>query len=434
MEAERLLAEAEVRAERITAIVRLVVGAVLGTLLYVLMIRSPLSENPMFERQIAVAVPTVGLYVALGVASYLLAVPRQYRPWMPWAFTTCDIAFLLCNLFIAVENLELPSSYVAIIPTIWVAPLFFAVALLRYNPRLQAYVVLATSAGVVAFILLGPTERQLSETAAAYWLENLVGGAPAIGRVATLAVAGLILVLAAARARRLLRRAVNETVRRANLVRYLPAQIADRLAESGLDAARTGRQHDVAVLFADIRGFTERAETMEPAALSRFVAEFRRLMTQAAHAHGGIVDKFIGDNAMIVFGVPDSHPDDARNALLCARTIFASVGEWNAARSASGESPVRIGVGAHWGRVFSGAVGDDARLEFTVLGDTVNVAARLEEATKRAGLPLLVSEDLLRAGGSDPADGWVALPEAPLRGRHGVVRIYGRAEGVQISA
>jgi adenylate cyclase len=114
----------------------------------------------------------------------------------------------------------------------------------------------------------------------------------------------------------------------------------------------------------------------------------------------------------------------------------SGVADWNKTRSANGELPIRVGIGAHWGPVFSGAIGDDTRLEFTVLGDTVNVAARLEEEAKRAGIPLIVSEDLLTASGVDPARDWIALPAAPLRGRHGVVRLYGMSAGTvdQISA
>jgi adenylate cyclase len=433
MDAERLLAEAEIRAERITALARMSALVLVAIVLYLSVSQSNLAREAAFTRAIGFAWVNLIGYVGLGGVSYVLATPERYRPWMPWVFATCDLALMFAQLVISLESFQLAPMYVATIPALYVSLLILAFTVLRYNPYLQIYVTAVLGVGLLAFGFVPPWWPVNGEPSA-HVLEELIAGPPTLIRLAMMVLAGVALTIAAARARALLRRAIDETVRRTNLVRYLPPQIADRLAETGLDAARSGRQHDAAVLFVDIRGFTERAEMMEPAALSRFVAEFRRLMTQAAHAHGGIVDKFIGDNAMIVFGVPEPGPDDARNALHCARAILASVGEWNAARAARGESPVRIGVGAHWGRVFSGAVGDDTRLEFTVLGDTVNVAARLEEATKRAGLPLLVSEDLLREGGADPADGWVALPEAPLRGRHGVVRVYGRAEGVQISA
>ena len=139
------------------------------------------------------------------------------------------------------------------------------------------------------------------------------------------------------------------------------------------------------------------------------------------------MDKFVGDSAMVVFGVPEPGPHDAANALDGARAILNAVASWNDERGAASDDAVRIGVGLHWGEVFCGAVGDASRLEFTVLGDTVNVAARLEEATKRAGLPLVVSEKLLTAAGVDATarDGWIEQPDTTIRGRYGDVHHYG---------
>lgn len=168
---------------------------------------------------------------------------------------------------------------------------------------------------------------------------------------------------------------------------------------------------------------------MEPEALCCFLADIRHVVARAVDGWDGVVDKFIGDSAMVVFGVPEPGPRDAANALDGARAKLAGVVSWNGERGATGDDAVRIGVGVHWGRVFRGAVGDTSRLEFTMLGDTVNVAARLEEATKRAGFPLVVSDALLMAAGLDPTaeDGWVALPDTAIRGRDGDVRHYGRS-------
>jgi adenylate cyclase len=249
-------------------------------------------------------------------------------------------------------------------------------------------------------------------------------------------LAGLVLVLAAARARALLRRAIDEERRRTNLTRYLPPEIAGWLAETSVEELRRGRRQAVAVLFTDIRGFTERAEAMAPEDLGRFVAEFRRRVSLAAGRHGGVIDEFVGDSAMVVFGVPTPGPADARDALRCARGLLAEVAGWNTSRAAAGLEPVRIGVGVHCGEVFCGAVGDEGRLEFTVLGDTVNVAARLEQATKAAGFALIASRELLDAAGEDAASepGWTPLPVAPLRGRHAPVRLFGAGGGPAASA
>lgn len=245
-------------------------------------------------------------------------------------------------------------------------------------------------------------------------------------RGAMFALAGGVLVLAAGRARRLLHRALTETRRRANLTRYLPQEIAEWLAEASVEELRRGHRQPVAVLFCDIRGFTERAETMDPADLGAFVTTFRACVTRVVRRHGGVIDKFIGDSAMVVFGVPRAGRRDAANALACARALLAEIDGWNGLRVTNGEGAVRVGIGLHWGVVFCGAVGDERRLEFTVLGDTVNIAARLEQLTKEAGFPLIVTGPLLDAAG-EARDRWTALPDGPLRGRTQTVRLYGSA-------
>ena len=179
-------------------------------------------------------------------------------------------------------------------------------------------------------------------------------------------------------------------------------------------------------MFVDIRSFTTRAESLAPAALGVFVSEFRRRVSATVAAHDGVIDKFIGDSAMALFGVPEAGPNDAANALACGADILASLDSWNAERATGGEDCVSFGIGIHWGDVFCGAIGDESRLEFTVLGDTVNVAARIEQETKAAELPLIVSKDLLDAAGA-VEDGWTALPDRRLRGRKRPAALLGRA-------
>jgi len=140
---------------------------------------------------------------------------------------------------------------------------------------------------------------------------------------------------------------------------------------------------------------------MDPAATGRLLADFRRFVVATATRCEGVVDKFIGDAAMLVFGLPSPRPDDARRALTCARALLAGTpGEWARDLGATGgNGAVELGIGLHAGDAFCGAVGDETRLEFTVLGDTVNIAARLEQETKAVGLPLVVSRAFSRRPG-----------------------------------
>ncbi|RVU16162.1 adenylate/guanylate cyclase domain-containing protein [Methylobacterium oryzihabitans] len=225
------------------------------------------------------------------------------------------------------------------------------------------------------------------------------------------AVVMLLVILAAS--------AVREAGRRASLARFLPAELSGRLADED-DSLRTGRRQEAAVVFVDMRGSTTLAERLDPQELSVFLTAYRRRVMRVARLRGGVVDKFIGDGALIVFGLPEPRPDDAARALAFARDLVAVVARWSA-RSAR-HPGVRIGVGIHYGELFCGIIGEDARLEFTVLGDTVNVAARLEQATKAHGVPILASHAARAAAGPEGGS-WREVGRSPLRGR-GEAMVY----------
>jgi len=165
------------------------------------------------------------------------------------------------------------------------------------------------------------------------------------------------------------------------------------------------------VMFIDIRGFTSRAETMDPAATGRLLADFRRFVVATATQCEGIVDKFIGDAAMLVFGLPSPRPDDARRALTCTLALLAGTpGEWaRDLKATGGDGAIELGIGLHAGDAFCGVVGDETRLEFTVLGDTVNIAARLEQETKAVARRL---PRLPRRGRGN--DGWAGVAGARI--------------------
>src|SRR6202049_4613783 len=136
---------------------------------------------------------------------------------------------------------------------------------------------------------------------------------------------------------------------------------------------------------------------LDPEAIVEFLASFRNRAMRAIEAHGGIVDKFVGDDVMGVFGVPIATSEDAANALAAGRALQAEIAAGNEKRRYAGRRPVSIGIGIHYGRVFAGVIEGGKRLEFTVIGDAVNTAHRIEELTKATGWPLLVSAELLEA-------------------------------------
>jgi adenylate cyclase len=134
---------------------------------------------------------------------------------------------------------------------------------------------------------------------------------------------------------------------------------------------------------------------------------------------------------MVVFGIPRPGPGDARNALNCALEMQDTLKRWNAERQSQGQDAVTVGIGIHFGSVLAGVLGDENRLEYTVIGDCVNVAERLEKLTKQSGTPVVVSQDLLKAAGEAPdPPTWRKLPVLTLKGRLGEVVAYGLVDRI----
>ncbi len=425
MNAARLHREVEIRAERILSLIRMGVAGLLGLLVLIFFTAVADAADEILARQLVFAVACMAAYFLIGAAAWWMATPSRFRLWLPWVLTTVDVVFMLFMALVSAANVGLPWDYLGAVPAFTMLSLVLSFAALRFNPLLAAYAVVLVS---VALLAVSVRPRLLPPVSGGN-LAELFGGPANLGRTVILALSGAVLVLVALRGRRVLERAIAETRRRANLTRYLPSELTRELADlaDGDDIAlRQGRRQVAALLFVDIRGFTALAEALTPEAVGHLVADYRRRISEAAGTTGGVIDKFIGDGAFIVFGLPQPGTDDAVRALACARAILSGVALWNLDRADDGQAPIAVGVGVHVGEIYCGAVGDDSRLEFAVLGDAVNVAARLEQATKELGLPLLATAEAIAAAGEDPA-GWISLPDQSLRGREATVTLYGLA-------
>jgi adenylate cyclase len=424
---QMLYDEAAWRAERIVAVLRLAVAVITGIVFYFAASRQAPISDIVLIRQLAVAAATIAGYAILGLVALWIVASRNFRPWMAWLFSTVDVLLVLLSLDAVLVNNAMSCYYLPSAPVLWIAPVILAFGILRYNPLLQAYMAALALGGIVVIVTSRMPELGMSAgDVAPDHLVRLFAAPANVMRLVMLMLFCVVLVAAAVRARMLLARAIEEGNRRANLARYLPNQVLEGLSTISTEALMRGRKQAGAVLFVDIRGFTARAETMDPAELGRFLSAFRRIVREAVERHGGLVDKHIGDAVMVVFGVPRASGGDARNALAAARDIMAGIAKWNAARARDGEDPVAIGIGLHWGDLFVGGIGDEQRLEVTVLGDTVNVAARLQEMSKYSGCALVVSKDVLDAANEDPSQGgWTALPSQILRGRQHATEMFG---------
>ncbi|KAA5605816.1 adenylate/guanylate cyclase domain-containing protein [Roseospira marina] len=183
---------------------------------------------------------------------------------------------------------------------------------------------------------------------------------------------------------------------RDNLSRYVSPAMVESLANR--DAPFAGdRMIDAAVLFVDMRESTRICDGLDPREAMDLLRAFLSVVERCVFDHDGVLDRFQGDGAMASFGPPEPTPDYALNALRAARCLAESVAAWSATREADGHPPIRIGVGVHCGRVLMGELGGERQFAFTLSGETVAIASRLEGMTKTEGCVILVSEDLLAA-------------------------------------
>jgi adenylate cyclase len=222
---------------------------------------------------------------------------------------------------------------------------------------------------------------------------------------------------------------------RSNLSRYFSPNIVEILAAQDEPLGAVRRQI-VAVLFVDIVGFTRMAETMAPEAVVTLLRQFHERMTTQIFACGGTVEKYIGDEIFAVFGVPTVTDNDAANALRCADKMIVALARWNEEREAKGEPRLAIGIGLNYGPAVLGDVGSEHSMSFTVIGDTVNTASRLQGLTRTLRTPLVIGDALVSAiGAAAPSDEAAAMlsrlqdhGEQTLRGRAGAVRVWSQAE------
>ena len=230
------------------------------------------------------------------------------------------------------------------------------------------------------------------------------------------AVLGVILALTNRAAGQMFR----DLRRRDNLARFLPRQVAERVIAEG-PLALAPIEREVTVLFSDIRGFTTMSEHMGPRDVLAMLDDYFARMSGVVKSRDGVVGKFLGDGLLAFWGAPDRLDDHAARAVEAARDMRRVVEELNAERARAGLAPIAIGIGIHTGTVAAGMLGGALQAEYTIIGDAVNVASRIEGLTKEHHLDVLISETTQAA----LADGLTRrVAEAEIRGRAEPIVLY----------
>ena len=377
------------------------------------------------------------VFIALGWAQLRYATVGRSR---------IELALILADLVLLAAVLTIPNPFAAgAFPTAMIYrfetfPYFFiilALATLAYSWLTILSIGLACAliwfVSVLGVALFGTTDPELGSAVAAAFADmpgvrHLVDPNSVIWpiraqEIVIFFLVSAILALRGQRSTDLLIRQAGIAAERANLSRYFPPSLVDELASSSGDVGSV-RSQEVAVLFADIVGFTELAERENPETVIRILRSCHAVIEEAIFSNGGTLDKYLGDGVMATFGTPRVSPADCANALAAARDIVEGIAAGNAALAKSGLPQLRISVGVHFGPAIIGNIGSERRLEFATLGDTVNVASRLEAATRSLGCQVVASDAVVSRSGSQVNGNFRAVPALSLRGRAAPIDVW----------
>ncbi len=305
-----------------------------------------------------------------------------------------DMALLLATIWTFHLQYQQPATFYLKSPTLLFVFIFIALRALRFEARYVITAGIVAAAGWIllafyAMIAAGGMEM-ITRDYVEYMTSNSILVGAEFDKVITILTVTAILAVAITRARRLLVRAVAESAAVDDLSRFFPPEIAQKItaAEQEVKAGQ-GQSRNAAILMTDIRGFTRMATLIEPDELMKILADYQSKLVPIIQRHGGSIDKFMGDGIMATFGASVTTNTYCADALRAVDEIMAVTGDWQAECQALDKPVPCVGAAVTTGRIIFGAVGDATRLEYTVIGDAVNLSAKLEKHTKKEGVRAL---------------------------------------------
>ena len=369
----------------------------------------------------------LGAYLGFTLLRLFLAHRNRLSEWMRYASIVVDVILLVALIWSFHLQYRQPASFYLKAPTLLYVFIFIALRTLNFDVRKVITAGALALCGwvflVVYVITIDPTQTMITRDYVQYMTSNSVLiGAEVDKAIAMLVVTG-ILGLAIFRNHRLLTFAVTESHSSQELARFVPAEVA-ALIKTSDDGVRVGSAEliEASVLFLDIEGFTALSERLAPERLVHTLNDFYAAVAEPLARYDGVINQFQGDAVLATFNAPRSNPDHAANAVRAAIDIQAML----ASRTFEDGLVIRTRIGINTGTVIHGMVGTPDRLGYTVIGDEVNVAARLEALNKLYTTSILVTEQTrLKAGETRFA--FTLVDEVQLRGRSSKTLIYGVA-------
>ena len=336
----------------------------------------------------------LGIWFVVTIIRLYLA--YRYRMSAPLLYLSIiiDMSLLLGMIWSFHLQYQQPPSFYLKSPTLLYVFIFIALRALRFEAR---YVI---TAGVVAAI--GWTSMAVYATLASggmgvvtrdyvyYLTSNSVLKGAELDKVITILTVTAIIAVAITRANKLLVKAAAEGAAAHDLSRFFSPEIARQITTAEQEVTTgTGQARDAAILMVDIRGFTRMSSIIKPDDLVCLLAEYQSRVVPIIQRHGGTIDKFMGDGIMATFGAAVTSPTYAADALKTVDDIMVAAAAGGEELRQEGKPLLKMGAAVATGRIIFGAVGDESRMEYTVIGDAVNLSAKLEKHTKSEGVRAL---------------------------------------------
>lgn len=366
----------------------------------------------------------IGLYLIVTVIRLVLSYRVRLGFWLLAGSILIDMALLYGLIWSFHLQYMQPASFYLKAPTQQYVYIFIALRALRFEVR---YVVLAGIAAALGWLAMvgyvvfaDPHDPMITRNYIQYLTSNSVLLGAEFDKIITIAAVTTILAFAIHGARRMMTQAVTGAQAQENLSRFFAPEIARHISRSG-DAisAGAGEAREAAILNLDVRGFTKLASMASPQEVMSVLADYQRRMVPIIQRHGGAIDKFLGDGIMATFGATRPLEDYAARAMAALEECMGAASEWSAEQAALGRPSLIINGALASGRIVAGAVGDATRLEYTVIGDAVNLSAKLEKHNKVAecrALALKETYDAAIAQGYRPLGAHRALSGVAVGG------------------
>jgi len=372
----------------------------------------------------------LGVYAAFTLFRLQRAHARRLTPALGVFSVFVDVAVLMVTIWSFHLQYGQPAAFYLKAPTFAYIFIFIALRALSFSPH---YVLLAGATAALGWLaLLGyalnaPGGMQLvTRDYVAYMTSAMILIGGEVDKIISILVVTGLLAVGASRARQLLQRAVAEQAAAMQLARFFSPDVAETLIGADeLLRPGDGESREAAAMFIDLRGFTTLAAKLEPRKLIELLGEYQRIVVPTVQRHRGSIVTFLGDGVMVTFGAVRPNETYAADALRCADELAALLANWCDTCRAHAMSVPGVGIGVDSGTVTCGAIGGEGRLEYAVIGDAVNRAAKLQNHTKAEGVrALTTAQTLLRA----QTQGYAASNAIEIRREREVTGVTGAVD------